>query len=108
MRYFVSLPTNEAHEKAHPTGIAGGMSQRVHHKISQKIEDLVKEGITDIQEVKRALRFFVKTDMKENLPSESNRAYYPTNTENRYNSSGEYVKSQGDIAKLKNPWLHFS
>ena len=33
-RYFVSLPTNEAHEKVHPTGIAGGMSQRVHYKIS--------------------------------------------------------------------------
>ena len=44
------------------------MSQRVHHKISPKIEDLVKEGITDVQEVKRALRFFVKTDMKKNLP----------------------------------------
>ena len=82
-RYFVSLPTNEAHEKVHPTGIAGGMSQRVHHKISQKIKDLVKEGITDVQEVKRALRFFVKTDMKENLPSENNRAYYPTNTDIR-------------------------
>ena len=57
-RYFVSLPTNEAHEKVHPTGIAGGMSQRVHPKISQKIEDLVKDGITDVQEVKRTLRFF--------------------------------------------------
>ena len=27
-RYFVSLPTNDAHEKVHPTGKAGGMSQR--------------------------------------------------------------------------------
>ena len=82
-RFFVSLPTNEAHEKVHPTGIVGGMSQRVHPKISQKIEDLVKEGITDVQEVKRTLRFFVKTDMRENLPSENNRAYYPTNTDIR-------------------------
>ena len=82
-RFFVSLPTNEAHEKVHPTGIFGGMSQRVHPKISQKMEDLVKEGITDVQEVKRTLRFFVKTDMRENLPSENNRAYYPTNTDIR-------------------------
>ena len=51
--------------------------------ISQKIEDLVKEGITDVQEVKRTLRFFVKTDMRENLPSVNNRAYYPTNTDIR-------------------------
>ena len=80
-RYFVSLPTNEAHEKVHPTGIAGGMSQRVHPMISQKIEDLVKEGITDVQEVKRTLRFMVKTEMKGNLPSGNNRAYYPTNTD---------------------------
>ena len=59
------------------------MSQRVHPKISQKIEDLVKEGITDIQEVKRTLHFFVKTDMRENLPSKNNRAYYPTNSDIR-------------------------
>ena len=75
-RYFVSLPTNEAHEKVHPTGIAGGMSQRVHPMISQKIEDLVKEGITDVQEVKRTLRFMVKTEMKGNIPRGNNRAYY--------------------------------
>ena len=46
-RYFVSLPTNEAHEKVHPTGITGGMSQRVHPMISQKIEDLIKEGTVE-------------------------------------------------------------
>ena len=46
--------------------------------ISQKIEDLVKEGITDVQEVKHMLNYFVKTDMKENLPSKNSRAYYPT------------------------------
>lgn len=80
-RYFVSLPINEAHEKVYQTGIVGGMSQRVHPMISQKIEDLVKEGITDVQEVKHTLHFFVKTDMRENLPSENNRAYYPTNTD---------------------------
>ena len=68
------------------------MSQRVHPKISQKIEDLVKEGITDVQEVKRTLRFFVKTDMRENLPSENNRAYYPTNSD---------IQNHIDAAKTK-------
>ena len=51
--------------------------------ISKKIEELVKEGITDVNEVKCSLRFFVKTEMKSNPPSVSNRAYYPTNTDIR-------------------------
>ena len=82
-RYFVSLPTNDAHEKVHPTGKAGGMSQRVHPIISQKIESLVKEGIIDVQEVKRHLRCYVKSEMKDHKPHESNRAYHPTNTDIR-------------------------
>ena len=82
-RFFISLPTKEAHEKVHPTGIVGGMAQRVHPMISKKIEDLVKEGITEVHEVKRSLRLFVKTDMRTNPPSESNRSYYPTNTDIR-------------------------
>ena len=76
-RYFVSLPTNDAHEKVHLTGKAGGMSQRVHPIISQKIESLVKEGIIDVQEVKRHLRCYVKSEMKDHEPHESNRAYHP-------------------------------
>ena len=42
-RYFVSFPTNE---KVYPTEKVAVMSQRVHLMISQKIETLVKEGIT--------------------------------------------------------------
>ena len=34
-RYFISLPTNAAHNNIHPTGVAGGMSQRVHPMISK-------------------------------------------------------------------------
>ena len=68
-RYFVSLPTNEAYEKVHPNRHSRGyVPKRTSHDQS-KIEDLVKEGITDVQEVKRTLRFLVKTEMKRNLPS---------------------------------------
>ena len=49
----MSVPTNDAHERVHPTGKVGVMSQQVHPIISQKIESLVKEGITDVQEVKQ-------------------------------------------------------
>jgi len=45
-RYFVSFPTNK---KVHPTENVAVMSRRVHLIISQKIEILVKEGITDAQ-----------------------------------------------------------
>ena len=38
----MTFPTNDAHEKVHPTG-------NVLPIISQKIESLVKEGITDAQ-----------------------------------------------------------
>ena len=44
------------------------MSRRVHPIISQKIESLVKEGIIDLQEVKRHLRCYVKTEMKDMNP----------------------------------------
>ena len=41
--------------------------------------------------MKRTLHFFVKTDMRElNLPSENNRAYYPTNSD---------IKNHIDAAK---------
>jgi len=66
------------------------MSQRVHPKISQKIESLVKEGVTDVQEVKRHLRCYVKSEMKDHEPHESNRTYYPTNID---------IRSHVDAAK---------
>jgi len=54
------------------------MAQRVHPMISQKIVQLVREGATNAQEVKRVLREYVKSDMKENCPDPLNRSYFPT------------------------------
>ena len=65
--YFVSLPSNKAHEKVHPTGIVSGLSQRVHPLISMKNYRC--------QWCEMHLGFFVKTERKSNLPNESNRAY---------------------------------
>ena len=53
------------------------MAQRVHPMISQKITQLVCEGATDTQEVKRALREYVKSEFKENCPDKMNRSYFP-------------------------------
>lgn len=77
-KWFVSLPSNDAHEKTHPTGIASGVAQKVNPIIANKIEDFVKEGMTDPSEVQRALRSFVKSCVLDVVPQPLDRAYYPT------------------------------
>ena len=82
-KYFILLPTNAAHGNYHPTSGTSGFSQRVHSKIIEKINALVGEGTTEVQEVKRALRHYVLHLFPDptDRPSESNRAYYPTSTD---------------------------
>ena len=82
--YFVLLPTKEAHGSYHPTSGPAGFAQRVHPKIIEKINVLVGEGITEVEEVKRALRHYVLHILfpdPNNRPDETNRAYYPTKTD---------------------------
>ena len=77
------MPTNESHEKTYPTGIISGMAQKVNPTIANKIEEFVKEGMTDPSEVQRALRSFVKSCMFENAPHPLDCAYYPTSDDIR-------------------------
>ena len=78
-RYYVVLPTKEAHHKVHPTDGAIGYAQKMHPKISMKIHNLVSEGITNIPEVTRALKYYVNHILcPDSKPSTSDRAYYPT------------------------------
>ena len=58
-KYFVSLPTEEAHHQCHPTGREVAMAQRVNAKVIQKIHELVLEGFTDPLEVQRHLKHYV-------------------------------------------------
>lgn len=77
-RYFVSLPTEEAHHKCHPTKGAMGFSQRIHPELISKIQELVSAGITDAVEVQRLLRHHVHHYMcTTDLPDPNDRAYYP-------------------------------
>jgi len=69
-RFYVSLPTIEAHEK-HLTGPAAGMVQKVHPLIAEKIEGLVREGYSDVGEVQRYLEQFVQSAFKENCPEKN-------------------------------------
>lgn len=82
-KYFVLLPTKQAHENFHPTLGVAGFAQRVHPKIIERINELVGGGITDVQEVKRALRHYIIHALFPDpsyCPYETNRAYlvYPT------------------------------
>ena len=65
-------------EKSHPTGLLSGPAQKVHPLVSKKIEDLVREGSTDPNEVQRALREYVRNQSSTSKPSPTDRAYYPT------------------------------
>ena len=78
-KYFVLLPTKEAHSSVHPTEGAIGYAQRMHPKLAEKIHDLVSEGITNVQDVTRALKYYVNhTLCPGSKPDISDRAYYPT------------------------------
>ena len=76
--YFISLPTSAGHL----TGVVAGFSQNVDPIISQKISQLVNEGMVDYYEVKRCLNHCVKhvLPVMEEIypPIEDNRAFYPS------------------------------
>ena len=48
-KYFVSLPSEQAHHKSHETG---GMHGMAHPKVIAKIHELVGAGISEVPEVK--------------------------------------------------------
>ncbi len=76
--YFVSLPAEECHT-GHPTGGGtAGLSKRINEKVAAKITELVGEGITEINNVRRLLRHYVMKDLcKDCLPDPNDRAYFP-------------------------------
>ena len=78
-KYHISLPAEEVHHQTHQTEGMHGMAQRIHPQVAQKIKELVSEGITEVPTVSQMLRHYVNNDLcKEEKPSCSDRAYYPT------------------------------
>ena len=74
------------------------MAQRMHSMVSQKITLLVREGATNPQEVRWALREYVRSEFKENCPSTINRSYFPMLEDIR---SHIYTAKQGlEFSKL--------
>ena len=85
-KYFVSLPSIDAHS-GHPLGCdACGFAQQIHPLVTQKITELVSSGITDIGEVKRHLHFYLTKTVPKELgihPKPNNRAFHPTTVDTR-------------------------
>ena len=79
-KYYVSLPSEEAHDKSHKTGGMHAMAQRVHPKVIMKIHELVGAGISEVSEVKRALKLYITKELcLTDLPNKDDRTYYLTN-----------------------------
>ena len=78
-KYFVSLPTCEAHHDTHPTGTNVAFAQKVHPLLIQKIHELVLAGVSESIEMKRHLKHYVLHCLSEDGPPDPNdRSYYPT------------------------------
>ena len=76
-KFYVSLPSEEAHHKSHKRGGMHAMAQRVHPNVIMKIHELVGAGIS---EVKRALKLYVIKELcPSDLPNGDDRAYFLTN-----------------------------
>ena len=54
------------------------MAQRINPFVAQKISEFVGEGMTDVQEVKRAFKHYVNSVLcAQNPPSPDDCAYFP-------------------------------
>ena len=56
-KYFISLPTEEAHHQTHPTGASVALAQKVHPQVITKIHELVLSGVSESIEMKRHLKY---------------------------------------------------
>lgn len=79
----------------------GGILQPIDKRLVVKIGELVGEGVKTVEEMKRHLRQFVKTELfpGENPPASTNRRYYPTDVDVRnhmYQASVKKMLSKTD------------
>ena len=78
-KYYVCLPSEEAHHEVHPTKGEMALAQKIHPMVVQKIHELVKEGITETHLIKSALKIFVESTINiEHAIDPNDRAYNPT------------------------------
>jgi len=71
-RYWLSLPTLEAHKKTHPVKQAAVFSQKVNPAVAQMIAELFADGITEVNSMKKA-----PLPLQSSPPDPNHRAYFP-------------------------------
>ncbi|XP_065680304.1 uncharacterized protein LOC124806293 [Hydra vulgaris] len=66
--------------KNHPLGKSELLSQKIDHRLSSKISEFVKQGVSNVREMKRILKLTVDEMFGEkSLPTPNNRRFYPRN-----------------------------
>lgn len=84
----------------------GGILQPIDKRLVDKIGELVGEGVKTVDEMKRHLRQFVKTELfpGQSPPASTNRRYYPTDVDIRnhmYQASVKKILSKSDQENLE-------
>ena len=107
-KYHVSVPASNAHI-GHNCGEQAGMAQRINPTVSNKITMLVREGATNPQEIRRVLREYVRSALKDKCPNTTNRSYFPTLEDIRNHVymaklGLDYSKFDQDNLKGGDPW----
>lgn len=75
--FLMHIPDVNTH-KGHPIGQGANKSLHVDTRISKFIKDQVREGITNVAEIRRNIRRFVERDLCVDVPDD-NRRFNPLN-----------------------------
>ena len=105
-QYFVSLPTLAAHS-GHPVSASASFCRHVHPTIIKKISELVSTGMRETKDVQKALKYYVKHNLPQELgitPLSTDRAFYPMPRDIK-NHIGN-AKSLLELSKLDQENLH--
>ena len=91
-KYYVCLPSEEAHHDVHSTKGPMSLAQRIHPVLIQRIHELVAKGVTETNEVKRSFRVYVKHLNTDDIINQNDRSYNPTDKD---------ISNHVYIAKMK-------
>ena len=69
IKYFISLPTEEAHHQTHPTGASVALVQEIHPQVISKIHELVLAGVSESIKMKRHFKYYVTNCQRQSSRS---------------------------------------
>ena len=81
------------------------MAQRVNPQVTQKIKELVQEGMTNPHEIRKVLNHYVRTVLcTENPPDPDDRAYFPVHRDLKNHIYNAKLLSKFDLVKKISEW----